>query len=301
MFDRSLELLKVEVECASCVLQRGYLQIMEATKNPSIQFKAMSALLNLLNEEFTSNANPAVLGTQRDRLVKKITGNPDPYEKRKHVSNQEAMKTMRLAEDLVAKEDSVQSRFRKACMCAIVGNVIEFDIPGHEFGYKDIGRLVKNAESDLAIDEVSNFFDLAKKRKKIIYLADNAGEIAFDKLLVYELKKLGAHVAVAVKEGPALNDATMKDAKYVGMDAVADSVTTTGADAVGLIPEECSKEFLKIYDSADLVVAKGMAYAETLTEFKLDCPHVFLLRTKCNPVANYFKADRDKNIAKIMP
>ena len=292
--------MKVEAECASCVLQRGYLQIKEATKNQSIQFKAMSALLNLLNEEFKPSANPAILGTQRDRLVKKVTGNPDPYAKRKQLSNRKAMETLSLVEDLVTKENSAQSRFRKACMCAIVGNVIEFDIPGHVFGYKDIGKLIKNAESDLAIDEIPKFFDLAKKRKTVIYLADNAGEIAFDKLLVYELKKLGAHVTVAVKEGPALNDATMKDAEYVEMDEVADNLVTTGADAVGLIPEECSKEFLKIYSSADLVVAKGMAYAETLTEFKLNSPHVLLLRTKCNPVANYFRVGRDKNVAKIM-
>jgi len=293
--------LKVEVECASCLLRRGYLQIQEATKNTSLQFKAMSALLNLLSEDFKPNANPAVLGTQRDRLVKKITGNPDPYAQRKHVSNKKAMDTIRIVEDLVAKEKSSQSRFRKACMCAIVGNVMEFDIPGHDFGYKDIVGLVENAESDLAIDEISKFFDLAKKRKKVIYLADNAGEIAFDKLLVCELKKLGAHVTVAVKEGPALNDATMKDAEYVAMGEVTDNVVTTGADAVGLIPKECSKEFLKLYNSADLVVAKGMAYAETLTELTLNSSHVLLLRTKCNPMANYFKVGRHKNIAKIMP
>lgn len=293
--------MKVEVECASCLLQRGYLQIQEATKNPSIQFKAMSALLNLLNEEFKPNANPAILGTQRDRLVRKTTGNPDPYATRKQISNKKAMETLPIIENLVAKESSVQARFRKACMSAIVGNVIEFDIPGHIFGYEDIGRLVKNAENDLAIDEVSQFFDLVKKRKKVIYLTDNAGEIAFDKLLVYELKKLGAYVTVAVKEGPALNDATMKDAEYVGMNEVADSIVTTGADAVGLVPKECSKEFLKIYNLADLIVAKGMAYAETLTEYKLKSPHVSLLRTKCNPVANYFHVSRDKNIAKIMP
>jgi len=261
----------------------------------------MSALLNLLNEEFKPNANPAILGTQRDRLVKKTTGNPDPYATRKQISNQKAMETLPIIENLVAKENSVQARFRKACMSAIVGNVIEFDIPGHSFGYEDIGRLVKNAENDLAIDEVPQFFDLVKKRKKVIYLTDNAGEIAFDKLLVYELKKLGAYVTVAVKEGPALNDATMKDAEYVRMHEVADNIVTTGADAVGLVPKECSKEILKIYNLADLVVAKGMAYAETLTEFKLRSPHVLLLRTKCNPVANYFKVGRDKNIAKIMP
>lgn len=292
--------MKVEVECATCLLRRGYLQIKEATENPAVQFKAISALLNLLNEEFMPNANPAVLGTQRDRLVKKVTGNPDPYAETKRLSNEKALETFSLAEGLVAKENSVQSRFRRACLCAIVGNVLEFDILGHNLGYGDISGLVRNAENDLAIDNVFSFFDLVKKRKNVIYLADNAGEIAFDKLLVSELKKLGAYVTVAVKEGPALNDATMKDARYVGMDKVADDIMTTGAEAVGLIHAECSKEFLEVYGSADLVVAKGMAYAETITESKLNVPHVFLLRSKCNPVARFFNVDRDKNIARVM-
>jgi uncharacterized protein with ATP-grasp and redox domains len=50
----------------------------------------------------------------------------------------------------------------------------------------------------------------------------------------------------------------------------------------------------------DIVFAKGMGYAETLTEYKLKKPHVLLFRTKCNPVANYFAVPREKNVAKLM-
>jgi uncharacterized protein with ATP-grasp and redox domains len=119
-------------------------------------------------------------------------------------------------------------------------------------------------------------------------------------LLVEELKKLGAHVTVAVKSGPILNDATMEDTKIVGMDKVADEVLTTGSDSVGLILNECSDKFLNIYNSVDFVVAKGMGHAETLTELALPVPHALLLRTKCCTVANHFNVDTGKNIAKIL-
>ena len=66
-------------------------------------------------------------------------------------------------------------------------------------------------------------------------------------------------------------------------------------------PSECSKEFLKIYNKADFVIAKGMGYAETLTELDLKVPHGLLFRTKCNPVANYFGVERNKNVAIILP
>ena len=292
--------MKVEIRCASCILHRGHLEIKEATNDPSLRFKAMSALTHFLAKEFKPTANPAHLGTERDRLIKRITGNPDPYAKRKRVSNQRASEALPLAKNLVSSESSRELQFRKACLCSIVGNVIEFDIPDNPFEFKDIKKLIQQAEEDLAIDEIPKIFNRARKAKRLLYLADNAGEIAFDTLLVHELKKLGAHVTVAVKGGPVLNDATMEDAKYVGMHEVADKIITTGTDAVGLIPSECSDEFLSVYNSADFVVAKGMGYAETLTELNLKSPHALLLRTKCSPVANFFNVSLGRNIAKLM-
>lgn len=261
----------------------------------------MSALIRLLAKEFKPSATPAILGTERDRLIKKITGISDPYAKRKRLSNQKALEMLPQVEKLILNEKSAESRFRKACLCSIVGNIMEFDIPGHLFNYNDMEGLIKRAENDLVIDEIPKIFNLTKKTRKILFLTDNAGEIALDTLLVHELKKIGANVIVGVKGGPVLNDATMEDAKYVGMNEVADDVVTTGTDAVGLIPEECSKEFLTLYNSSDIIVAKGMGHVETLTEFNLTSPHALLLRTKCNPVANFFNVKRDRNVAKLIP
>jgi hypothetical protein len=153
----------------------------------------------------------------------------------------------------------------------------------------------------LAIDDVGKAYELAKKAQTVLYLTDNAGEIVFDTLLVEQLRNMGVKVIVAVKGGPVINDATLEDAEASGMSKVAEKIMTTGTNTVGFAVKEVSAEFLEAYNSLDLVFAKGMGYAETLTEYKLKKPHVLLFRTKCNPVANYFGVAREKNVAKLMP
>lgn len=292
--------MNVELRCISCILNRGYLQIQEATDDEALQFKTVSSILNFLTEEFKPTANPAYLGTKRDRLIRDLTHNPDPYQQKKQLSNQKALEVLPIAKNIISKESSPELKFRKACLSAIVGNIIEFDLPDNPFKFTDLEKLIKQAEEDLAIDNIPQIFQKAKETNTILYLTDNAGEIALDTLLVQELKNLGNNVTVAVKNGPILNDATIEDAKKVGMDKIANKVMSTGSDSVGLFPEECSEEFLTVYRSVDFVIAKGMGHAETLTGLQLSVPHALLLRTKCRTVANHFNVGTGKNIAKLL-
>jgi uncharacterized protein with ATP-grasp and redox domains len=296
-----LKPLKVEAECASCILNRASAESIEGTTNPALRFRVMVELLRLLNKEFRPTAVPADLGTKRDRLIKRITGNNDPYKRIKRISNQKALKLLPYARKLVEEGYTQQDRFKKACLCAMVGNIMEFDIPGHKFTFDSLRREFREAGKDLVIDDVDKIYELAKKARTALYLADNAGEIVFDTLLVEQLKNMGVTVIVAVKGGPVINDAILEDAEASGIGKVADKVITTGTDAVGLVLKEFSAEFLNFYDSTDIVFAKGMGYAETLTEYKLKKPHALLFRTKCNPVANFFGVLREKNVAKLMP
>ncbi|MBS7607127.1 DUF89 family protein [Candidatus Bathyarchaeota archaeon] len=276
------------------------MEIMEATEDPGLRLKAVSHLFRLLANNFSPEAIPAVLGTMRDRIIKHVTGNPDPYIEKKKLSNIEAMKVLPLAEKIISEGKNHEERFRRACLCAIIGNIIEFNIPEHKFSFNELGKIILDAESDLAVDDIHEAFEIARKSKSIVYLTDNAGEIVFDILLVRELKRLGGKVTVAVKGEPVYNDATMEDALFVGIDKVADKVITTGSDMMGLIISECSQDFLEAYNSADFVIAKGMGNAETITESELKVPHLLLLRAKCINVANYFGVKRDKNIAKLL-
>jgi uncharacterized protein with ATP-grasp and redox domains len=293
--------LKVEAECESCLLARATTQTYQATTNPALRFRCIAEVVKLLNREFKHTSVAADLGTKRDRIIKQLTGNNDPYMRSKKAANDKALKMLPHVRKLVEAGNNQQERFKKACLCAIVGNIMEFDIPGHKFNLNNLSGCFREAAKDLVIDDIDKAYELAKKADSVLYLADNAGEIVFDTLLVEQLKNMGLKVTYVVKGGPVINDATLDDVPLSGMDKIADDILTTGTDAVGLQKKEVSPEFLKIYDAAELVFAKGMGYAETLTEYKLTKPHLLLFRTKCVPVANYFCVPRDKNVAKLMP
>ncbi|HIJ08055.1 TPA: DUF89 family protein [Candidatus Bathyarchaeota archaeon] len=292
--------MKVEAECASCLLSRAMAETYQATTNPALRFRCMAEVMKLLNREFRPTSVPADLGTKRDRTIKRLTSNPDPYARSKKISNQRAIKLLPSAKKFVESGLNQRERFRKACLCAIVGNIMEFDIPGHNFTFSSLTKSLKAAPKDLIVDDIDKAYELTKKARSVLFLADNAGEIVFDTLLAEQLKNMGLTVTYVVKGGPVLNDATMEDVDLSGIRVLADKICTTGTDAVGLLRKEVSPEFLKLYEDAELVFAKGMGYAETLTELKLLKPHFLLFRTKCTPVANFFCVPREKNIAKLM-
>ncbi len=293
--------MKVEPECAGCLLTRGTAEVYMATTNPALRHRAIVEIIKLLNKEFKSTSNAADLGTKRDKIIRELTGNRDPYRRTKKQSNEKARELVPFAQNYVDEGYNQQDRFKKACLCAIVGNIMEFDIPGHNFTLKDLRKTLNDAAKDLVIDDIDKAHELVHKNGKVLYLADNAGEIVFDTILVEQLKNMGVHVTYVVKSAPVINDATMEDVEFSGMDKIADQVLTTGADAVGLQLKFASPEFLKVYDQAKLVFAKGMGYAETLTEYELKKPHFLMFRTKCQPVANYFAVSRHKNVAKLLP
>ena len=293
--------MKVEPECESCLLYRAQIQTYQATTNPALRFRCLAEVVKLLNREFKPTSVAADIGTKRDRIIRQLTSNKDPYKYNKKAANEKARKMLPHAKKYVELGYNQQERFKKACLCAIVGNIMEFDIPGHKFTLKSLAGVLRKAVKDLVIDDIDKAYELAKKAQSVLFLADNAGEIVFDTLLVEQLKNMGLKVTYVVKGGPVINDATMEDVEISNIDKLADEVITTGCDAVGLQKKEVSPEFLKVYDAAELIFAKGMGYAETLTEYKLTKPHLLMFRTKCVPVANYFCVPRDRNIAKLMP
>ena len=292
--------MKVEAECVACILSRAVAEAREATTNPALRFRATNETIRMLNKEFKPTAVPADLGTKRDRIIKFVTGNSDPYKRSKRISNENSLKLLPYARKFVEEGYAQLDRFKRACLCAIVGNIMEFDIPGHNFTFHSLKKNIRDAAKDLIVDDTNKIYELAKKAHSILYLTDNAGEIVFDTLLVEQLKNMGLNVIISVKGGPVINDALLEDAEVSGICKIADKLVTTGIDAVGFSAKEVSPEFLETYKSADLIFAKGMGYAETLTEYKLTKPHAMLFRTKCNPVANYFAVPKEKNVAKIL-
>lgn len=291
--------MKVGYRCALCLVARGYNQIIRATEDRDTRLSALQQVIELIGRGFTPDAVPSILGTKRDRLVKEATGNSDPYANLKRGANGQALETFPFVRNWVVNHAEGLDRFHAACRAVSLANIIEYDIPGHDGSFVEHFASLEKEVFD--IDDVASFYRLVRSGLRVLYLCDNAGEIAFDRLLVSEFRGLGCRVTVAVKGGAALNDALMEDAVEVGMTGVADEVVSTGTDAIGVNPEDCSEEFLRIFEGAELILSKGMANWETMTEFEAPCPTLFLLRTKCEPVAESLGVPLGRNVAKLVP
>ncbi|MEM1797868.1 MAG: ARMT1-like domain-containing protein, partial [Candidatus Jordarchaeales archaeon] len=196
---------------------------------------------------------PAYLGTIRERTLKRVLSLEDPFFEIKKESNAVALKMLPSIVKALNSKNGYE-KFREACLVAVAGNAIEFDVLGREFNLNQLQDVIERAGKELVIDDTRSLYEDARG-SKVLYLTDNAGEIVFDTVLVRELKSIGARVTVAVKEKPVMNDATINEAVEAGMDKVADKLVTTGTDSVGLFLEECSQELLSEYRAADLIVA----------------------------------------------
>ena len=120
-------------------------EIYQATTNPALRFRCLAEVVKLLNREFKPTSVAADLGTKRDRIIKQLTGNNDPYLRTKKAANEKALKMCPHARKIVEEGNNQQERFKKACLCAIVGNIMEFDIPGHKFTLDNLAACLREA------------------------------------------------------------------------------------------------------------------------------------------------------------
>jgi uncharacterized protein with ATP-grasp and redox domains len=221
--------------------------------------------------------SPAYYAYYIQQIVKRLTDNDDPFREIKKLSNKKAAEILEKLRDLMKKS---KNPLKLALKLSAAGNLLDFAILSEEEAFSKTEKLLGE---EFAVDHSDWFEEELKNARKVIILGDNAGEIVFDKVLVKTLKDLGKEVVYAVKGGPILNDATLEDAKEVSMTSLC-KVITNGNDRVGTLLEYASAEFLKEWESADLIVSKGQANFESLSDYDKK-PIYFLLVAKCRPVA----------------
>lgn len=271
--------MKVHYECAACYLRQAREALDLATSDESLKMKIMEDIIRTLGENFRNGAVTNQMGTAMHRNIKKKTGNRDPYQDQREKCNQIAQQFLPLIVKLLEDDNSLKNYLK----AAITGNIIDFGALGLETDIKDL--ILKNMQKDLAIDHSAQLEKELKKAQNVLYLADNIGEIVFDKLLIEKIKEYQVKVIMALKEEPILNDACIPDALKIGLDAVA-GLISIGTDSIGIIYSEISPQFREIFQNADLVIAKGLGNYEGLDEMDLGEKPVFcLLNAKCKPVA----------------
>ncbi|MBA7580017.1 hypothetical protein ES708_21903 [subsurface metagenome] len=137
---------------------------------------------------------------------------------------------------------------------------------------------------------LEEFKEELSKASSVLYLADNAGETLFDKVLIEELS---IPVTYVVKYKPAGNDALYEDAIVAGIDKIA-MIITNGTEYAGTFIDCCSDKFLKEFNSADMIISKGMANYSSLKDMK--APIFFLLRVKCDAMAKEMNTKKDSTV-----
>lgn len=288
--------------CIPCTLRAAYDMAAKATDKEELQKRVVAETLKWLSENGRiMNLTPAILHTHVFKLVQKITGNNDPFAHLKRESNKIAMNLIPLLKNEFEKLSFAES-FKFAALGAICGNSIDFEVEGYHVSLEEIEEsLLGCLRSELAIDDTSKLMDVLSKSNLVLYLLDNAGEVAFDKFFISVItRRYPVRVFAAVKSGPILNDATIDDALQVGLDEVAE-VITTGSDSIGLNLEECSEDFRKLLEEVDVLIAKGQGYYESVTEIEhiVRKPIVYMLRAKCMPVARSLNVRQGSNVVKI--
>jgi len=264
------------LDCIPCFLRQALEAGRMATDDEKVVTRIMQQVLREA-ADFSLDLTPPHMGQRIHRIVRKVSAHPDPYREVKARQN-------RLGAGwyphLRGRAEQAPDPRDFALRLAVAGNVIDLGPPDNR-----PDEAPETMEQDAlsrtpAIDHRTAFWRAVERADRILYLADNAGEIFLDRLLVEYLPR--DRVTLAVRGGPAINDVTLEDLDGTGFGEVTE-VIDNGSDAPGTILEDCSEAFLERYHTADVIIAKGQGNYETLSRAGR---HIFfLLRVKCPVLA----------------
>jgi len=268
--------MRATPKCIPCYLKQALAAAREVTDEPETQRRAINEAATIL-PQLTMDKSPAHNSTYVLWRAQEVLGCPDPFAAKKRHYNQLALE---MYPQLKATVEHSSHRLSTAIRVAAAGNVIDLGILDR--AQVDLAGDLKGVVSEgFAVDECGLLERKLARGARVLYLADNAGEIVFDRVLIEELAERDVEITVAVKGQPILNDATMEDALYAGLEEIAHLISN-GSPMIGTELETCSPEFLRHFHSADIIVSKGQANFETLNEIPTDI--FFVLKAKCSEV-----------------
>jgi hypothetical protein len=288
--------MKVSSECMPCNVERAKYECDLVFKDEAKKIKMMRELFKFISANLSPESIPAYLGTNRERIVKRMSGVADPYKNLKIKSDGVAKKLLPSAVKFYEKaRDKTDALVR----IMATANSMEYGVMGYKFDASKFEKEFNRILREHLLSDNTKIKAVLGKYKKILYLTDNCGEIVFDIFAVKKLEEMGKEVTLAPKSEPVLNDATVDDLKRLGYKG---KVIPCGS-FVGVSLEEAGKEFLKALWSPDtLVIAKGMGHYEMVSEFedRLRGRLLYILRAKCEPVARAAGVKRGELVAKMV-
>jgi uncharacterized protein with ATP-grasp and redox domains len=271
--------VKLAPGCCDCLHRLIHQAAELATDDASLRQRAINEAMKILDKEFSLSQLSLVIVTRIHEVIREVTHNPDPYRVMKE-------REMTLASELCselslsAKQSNVYGdRLGRYLRLATAANALDF--------FKDLSSIRDDIIKPVsfAIDNSNQFEAKLRHGGKVLYLADNAGELYLDLPLVRWIKQF-AEVAYVVKPSAVQNDLTLEDVKRSGLEAEFGRVISTGIASPGVVFSLASAQFKREFESADLIVAKGMGHYEALSELPSGGRFFYCLKAKCQPVAD---------------
>lgn len=271
--------MKINYQCLPCLVNQ-IVRVAEMTNAQNREDLFKKAFEYLSHMDF-SKSNPEILGDSF-KILKEHIKNEDPYKETRSYYNSAFLKMFNVFEKNI---DQSPDPFEAAVKYAILGNIIDFG-PMHNIEMEEVLKLFKDSDNlTLTVNHTKKLKDDIASAKSLLYLGDNCGEICLDKLLVKKIKEFNPdiHIYFGARGEPVVNDSIEEDAYFVGMDEFA-TIVSNGDGSAGTVLSRTSQEFNRIYEAADVVIAKGQANYESLSGQEGKNIY-FMLMTKCSVIA----------------
>jgi damage-control phosphatase, subfamily I len=266
--------MEITLDCIPCMLKQALEASRMVTDDIEQQDKIIEEVLSVLLN-YTTYRNSPDLAREIHQIIKNVTRVKDPYYKIKSRDLKAAKELYIFLSEFMKKKDG---SIYWALKIAATGNNIDAAIHQNI----DVKKCVeRELEKEFTICDLNIFENKLKTASNILIIGDNAGETVFDKILIENMPKIP--VIYGVRSEPILNDTTKKEAYESGLGEVS-TIVSTGCNAPGTILEDCSKEFMDIYNRADIIISKGQGNFEALSEKKGNL--FFLLKAKCPMIAD---------------
>jgi len=268
--------MKMTKTCETCLLSRVDLECSLAGASRELTASVRAECGQILSDLWNSELFHPQIASAIHRHACRRVGECDPFRTLKEEGNRQARTVCR-------EKRATLVSFRDRVLASVIANTFDYGVDNHTVSRDFAAFFDEEFPKGLAADDTDKI--LARCRK-VVYLTDNCGEIVFDRLVIEFLKAHGAHITLAVRDAPILNDATLADARALKLDRLVDTLTTTGGGAeIGLDLCKMPANLADAIDACSVIIAKGMANYESLSMYRNLPPVAYLMAVKCRPVA----------------
>lgn len=295
--------MQFDAHCIDCLVHRHFKLALE--QKDGIKADAyLRDVMQIILDAPKGVSAPWLTGAFTKAYAKYWPGK-DAYARLKQESNDLVLELLPQIRPMVENADDPLAM---ALKFARTGNFLDFGILTPDVAHKALWEAVEQTPTmELDTNTYTAFLHDLESARQIVILGDNAGEIAFDTLLVEQLccQYPQLEIRYCVRGENTLNDATRADAAYVGMNKLC-RIIDNGSAIAGTELDYIGSELRKALESADLILSKGSGNLESLAGCGLNVYYIFMCKCKrvsrilgCENMTGQFL--REKALPKLEP